>query len=284
MRDWLLHMKYCPSLSIKQLGQLCKEVGSEVKDWSADEIAIYLGMKDSQHERFKREFQTFNLEAALDELTRHNIDFITYNDQDYPRLLFQLYDPPVLLFLKGRRSLLSEEKLAIVGTRKMTNYGKQVLRRLIPPLCKVPYTIVSGLALGVDAEAHRETLSAGGNTIAVIGSGLLQFYPIENKRLFEQIVRNGLVISEYAPNVTARKWHFPERNRLISGLSLGTVIVQAEKRSGSLITADASLNQNREVFAVPGDILHACSEGTNKLIQEGAKLVMDASDIIEEIG
>ncbi|MBC6309344.1 DNA-protecting protein DprA [Listeria sp. FSL L7-1582] len=284
MKNWLLHMKYCSSMSVKQLGKLWREFPvKQLRKMSAEEIATSLEMSEEQRERFKNEFSRFHLANVLLELERYQITLVSIEDAFYPVLLRELYDPPLLLFARGNLELLAWDKLAIVGTRKMTDYGKQIIGQLVAPLCKESLTIVSGLAVGVDAEAHRESMRVGGKTIAVIGSGFLQFYPLENKQLFEKIMRDGLVLSEYAPHVTARKWHFPERNRIISGLSLGTLIVQAEKRSGSLITADAALNQNREVFAVPGSAFQLSSAGTNKLIQEGAKLVMEASDIMEEL-
>lgn len=284
MKNWLLQMKYCSVVSVKQLGKLWRELPKEqLKRMEAVEIAEYLALPAQQSERFKREFFEFCLSDVLLELEHYKIQLVSIEDLLYPELLQEIYDPPLLLFAKGDTSLLASEKLAIVGTRKMTDYGKQIINQLVAPLCQESLTIVSGLAVGIDAESHREALRVGGRTIAVIGSGFLQFYPLENKLLFEKIVRNDLVLSEYAPHITARKWHFPERNRIISGLSLGTLIVQAEKRSGSLITADATLNQNREVFAVPGSVFQPSSAGTNKLIQEGAKLVMEASDIMEEL-
>ncbi|WP_430535771.1 DNA-processing protein DprA [Listeria rocourtiae] len=284
MKNWLLQMKYCSAVSVKQLGKLWRELPKEqLKRMEAEEIAEYLALSAQQSERFKQEFFEFRLADVLLELEHYKILLISIEDLCYPELLQEIYDPPLLLFAKGDTSLLASEKLAIVGTRKMTDYGKQIINQLVAPLCQESLTIVSGLAVGIDAESHHEALRVGGNTIAVIGSGFFQFYPLENKLLFEKIIRNGLVLSEYAPHVTARKWHFPERNRIISGLSLGTLIVQAEKRSGSLITADAALNQNREVFAVPGSVFQLSSAGTNKLIQEGAKLVMEASDITEEL-
>ncbi|EUJ32379.1 DNA-processing protein DprA [Listeria cornellensis] len=284
MKNWLLHMRYCSAISVKQLGRLWREfTADQLRRMSPEEIATNLEMSEEQRDRFKNDFSRFHLANTLLELERYQIDLISIEDTCYPSLLRELYDPPLLLFTKGDVGLLAWEKLAVVGTRKMTEYGKRIINQLVAPLCKESLAIVSGLAMGIDAEAHREAMCVGGKTIAVIGSGFLQFYPIENKQLFEKIMKEGLVLSEYAPHVTARKWHFPERNRIISGLSLGTLIVQAEKRSGSLITADAALNQNREVFTVPGSVFQRSSAGTNKLIQEGAKLVTEASDIMEEL-
>ncbi|MBC1473198.1 DNA-protecting protein DprA [Listeria grandensis] len=284
MKNWLLHMKYCPSLSVKQLSKLWREIPKDrLRSLAPNEIAVFLEMPEERSERFKQEFYHFNLVSTMNELDNREIQLVSIEDDYYPQLLRELYDPPLLLFARGDLELLAWEKLAIVGTRKMTEYGKQILHHLVEPLCKESLVIVSGLATGIDAQAHREALEIGGKTMAVIGSGFFNFYPGENMELFEAIMKSGLVLSEYAPHVTARKWHFPERNRIISGLCLGTLIIQAEKRSGSLITADAALNQNREVFAVPGGIFGLSSAGTNKLIQEGAKLVMDAPDIMEEL-
>ncbi|MBC1499925.1 DNA-protecting protein DprA [Listeria weihenstephanensis] len=284
MKNWLLHMKYCPSLSVKQLGKLWREIGKDrLKRLSAHDIAAFLEMKTDQHERFQREFALFDLAIVIKELEQHQIGLLSIEDTCYPSLLREIYDPPLLLFTKGDLDLLTYEMLAVVGTRKMNEHGKEIISKLVGPLCQNAFVIVSGLALGVDAQAHKEAIRTGGRTIAVIGSGFLQFYPLENTALFANIAANGLILSEYAPHITARKWHFPERNRIISGLSVGTLIIQAEKRSGSLITADAALNQNREVFAVPGNIFEPVSMGTNNLIQQGAKLVTEVTDIMEEL-
>lgn len=206
-------------------------------------------------------------------------------DSDYPWLLGQIYDPPQLLYCLGNKSLLGKKLIAVVGSRKMTPYGKWASEKLTKELVEKGFVIVSGLARGVDTSAHRAALRAKGLTIAVLGSGFDHIYPGENKRLAQEIVeKGGLLISEYPPEQRVLSANFPKRNRIISGLSLGVLVIEATLKSGSLITARLSLEQGREVFAIPGPINSAQSEGTAMLIQQGAKLVFRLEDILEEIG
>jgi DNA processing protein len=208
---------------------------------------------------------------------------INPNSKDYPRLLKEIYDPPTPLYVLGNLKPKNELMIAVVGSRKPTEYAKELIPKLIKGLVKHKFTIVSGLALGIDTLVHEETLKHGGKTIAVLGSGLKNIYPKANIDLARSILqKGGAILSEYSPTTEPRPYHFPKRNRIISGLSLGTVVIEAAKRSGSLITARMALEQNREVFAIPGSILSLNSKGTNQLIQEGAKLVTSVKDIIEE--
>jgi DNA processing protein len=214
-------------------------------------------------------------------LKNEKVEVISCFDENYPPLLKEIYSPPVILYVKGNGRLCAKNNLAIVGTRKNSVYSQRILENFLPDLVK-HFTIVSGLALGVDAIAHQETLKNGGKTLAVLGSGLDFIYPRSNQYLAEKIIQNGgSLISEYPLGTEPFKQHFPARNRLIAGLSLGTLIVEAPLKSGALITAAFSLEQNREVFAVPGSVFSDKSQGANQLIQLGAKSVLSANNILE---
>ena len=207
---------------------------------------------------------------------------VTLSDTDYPPLLLQIPDPPPFLYVFGRLNG-SFRNIAVVGSRNATDYGISTTRRLCRDLALLKMTIVSGMAIGIDSAAHQGALLGKGNTIAVLGSGLEIVYPSENRKLFHKIAENGAVISEFPLLTEPEPHNFPIRNRIISGISLGTVVVEATKRSGSLITARLSAEQNREVFAIPGSIHSFKSTGTHTLIKQGAKLVEHAQDIMEEL-
>jgi len=208
---------------------------------------------------------------------------VTLIDDDYSPLLAEIIDPPLVLHVRGDRSLLQKSALAMVGSRRASPYAINVATHLAKQLAPSGLTIVSGLARGVDAASHEAALDAGGTTIAVLGTGIDVVYPRSNAKLFRRIESEGLIVSEFAPGTPPKPEHFPIRNRVISGLTLGSVIIEATSRSGSLITARTAAEQGREVFAVPGSIFSRGSEGTHRLIQYGAKLVHDANDIVEEL-
>jgi DNA processing protein len=208
---------------------------------------------------------------------------VTLLDEAYPPLLRELPDPPLALHFVGNPSLLRRPSVSIVGSRRCTPYGVNAAEQLARQLASTGLAIVSGLARGIDSAAHTAALEAGGTTIAVLGTGIDVVYPRSNLRLFRRIAEQGVIVTELAPGAPPKPEHFPVRNRIISGLSHGTVIVEATSRSGSLITARLAAEQNREVFAVPGSIFFAGSEGPNRLIQYGAKLVHDANDVLEEL-
>jgi DNA processing protein len=222
------------------------------------------------------------VDAELDLAARKGYRIITLNDSTYPQLLRQIPDPPPFLYVYGRLDC-SPAKLAIVGSRNATGYGLTTTRSLSASLASLGIVIVSGMARGIDTAAHEGALSGGGETVAVLGSGLERIYPAENKTLFHRISETGAVVSEFALMTEPEAHNFPLRNRIISGMSLGTVVVEATKKSGSLITARLAAEQNREVFAVPGSIQSFKSSGTHTLIKQGAKLVEHAQDIVEEL-
>ncbi|MFD1735803.1 DNA-processing protein DprA [Bacillus salitolerans] len=227
--------------------------------------------------------QSYPIDSMLEQYKCQNIQCLTLLDSLYPFSLKQIYDPPWVLYVKGNIEILNNKRiLAIVGSRTPTSYGKNGARELTKALAHYNWVTVSGLAIGVDTIVHRTTLNNNGKTIAVLGSGLLHIYPTGNRMLAEEIAQNHLLISEYPLNALPQKWHFPARNRIISGLALGTLVIEAAEKSGSLITADLALAQNRDVFALPGPITSRFSIGTNQLIQRGAKLVQSVEDIFVE--
>lgn len=228
--------------------------------------------------------QSKNISEQIRQYEKNDIKVITIFDKDYPSLLKEIYQPPWVLFVKGNLSLLeSHPKLAVVGSRQATQYGKNAIRLLFPPLVEKGMVIVSGLANGIDTLAHEYAIKNDGKTIAVIAGGFYHIYPKENRELASEMMKTQLVISEYPPDTKPLRWHFPARNRIISGMSNGTFIIEAKRKSGSLITANYALNEGREVFSLPGSIFNPNSLGTNDLIQQGAKLVMSSEDIIEEL-
>jgi len=222
------------------------------------------------------------VKAELELLDKNEIKIITYQDELYPAKLMNIYDRPPFLYVRGNLNK-DDINIAVVGSRLASTYGKYTTEKISRELALKGLTIVSGMARGIDSTAHRGALTAHGRTIAVLGSGLDVIYPPENKKLFAEIIENGAVISEFPLGTPPRSANFPTRNRIISGMSYGVVIVEAGEKSGSLITARLALEQGREVFAVPGSIDSAGSRGTNKLIKQGAKLIENTDDILEEI-
>lgn len=213
------------------------------------------------------------------------LETVELGEAGYPELLAQLHDPPVRLYLRGeRRDLLGETAVAVVGARGCSPYGAQVARSLARELAAADVVVVSGLARGIDAEAHRGALEADGKTIAVLGSGIDIDYPRRHVELARRIAETGLIVSEYPPGREPAPWRFPARNRIIAGLCAATVVVEARERSGALITADLALELGRDVFAVPGEITAGLSAGTNGLIRQGAAPLLHAEDVLAALG
>ena len=215
-------------------------------------------------------------------MRRHRV--LSRGDAEYPALLHQLHDPPAQLFLRGESGVLDAPAVAVVGARSCSPYGAQVARSLARELASAGVVVVSGLARGVDGEAHRGALEAGGPTVAVLGCGIDRDYPAVHAELARRIEDGGLLLSEYPPGVEPAPWRFPARNRLIAGLALATVVVEARERSGALITADFALELGRDVFAVPGEITAALSAGTNDLLRQGAAPLLSADDVLAPLG
>lgn len=219
-------------------------------------------------------------EKKIVELNR--VSILTFQDNLYPENLKKIYDPPPILYMKGSITKMDNIAVAIVGTRIPSRYGKLVTEKISSELAERGVTIISGMASGIDSIAHRSTIAAGGRTIAVFGCGVNMTYPSENINLKEKIIENGAVLSEFPMNARPERTNFPMRNRIISGLSLGTIVIEAAEKSGALITSDFALEQGKDVFAIPGNINSPKSKGTNRLIKMGAKLVENADDVIEE--
>ncbi|TYS61595.1 DNA-protecting protein DprA [Sutcliffiella horikoshii] len=281
----LITLHHCPGLTIKALQNLLMKDPTLERLYTMNppDIASYFTTTQKQARSIYHHIHNNNVSQLLSIYKEQSIVPLTIWDKDYPALLKEIYDPPVVLYTKGNQHLLKTRMLGIVGARLMSSYGNHSLNKLIPPLVKEKFTIVSGLAKGVDISAHQLTMEKGGNTIAVLGSGFFQIYPKEHLSYAEKIASHQLLLSEYPPYTPPTRWNFPQRNRIISGLSEGVIIIEAKEKSGSLITADQSMEQGREVFAVPGSILSETSKGTNALIQQGAKLVTSHHDILEEL-
>jgi DNA processing protein len=223
-------------------------------------------------------------EKDLNWCENNHCQIISLLDPRYPKLLHEIPDKPLLLYVRGNPQLLVESQCAIVGSRHPTPAGRELAQYFAQTLVKAGLHVTSGLALGIDAASHRGALAAGGKTLAVFGTGLNCIYPASNRKLAEEIISNGALISEFSPHEPPRAKNFPRRNRIISGLSLGVLVVEAALRSGSLITARCATEQGREVFAMPGSIHNPLARGCHHLIRQGAKLVETAEDILEELG
>lgn len=208
---------------------------------------------------------------------------LTYEDDRFPALLREIYDPPCVLYAKGHLDCLNNKRIGIVGSRRPSPSGAETARRFGTELAKAGLTVVSGLAIGIDTQAHAGCLAADGATIAVMGTGIDRIYPHQNQQLAAQIVKKGLILTEFSLNSPASAGHFPQRNRIISGLSLAILVVEAAIKSGSLITARCALEQNRDVMAIPGSILSPQSQGCHHLLQQGATLVTSVDDVLREL-
>jgi DNA processing protein len=240
-----------------------------------------VGAKTAYH--IKAFFKTDILRKQLQLLEKHQVQIVTLADSGYPELLRTIFDPPPVLYIKGTLSERDRLAVAVVGSRKSSSYGRLTAEKICLDLVSRGVTVVSGLARGIDSFAHRGALKGRGRTIAVLGNGVDYIYPRENRKLYEEIVEKGAVISEFPLGTPPDRKNFPVRNRIISGMSLGVVVVEASDRSGALITADLALEQGREVLAIPGNISSYTSRGTHRLIKQGAKLVETVEDILEEL-
>lgn len=256
---------------------------SEVWNVPREIILSLKGIRDKTKKRILSYRKHKFLENILSNIDENNINVVTIFDNIYPKSLKYIHGSPKVLYFKGELSSEDNVSIAIVGARKATNYGMWASEKIARELSKLNITIISGMANGIDTGAHRGALKENGRTIAVLGSGLDIIYPARNIGLYNSISKNGAVLSEFPLGTKPLPYNFPQRNRIISGLALGVVVVEAEERSGSLITAELAAEQGKEVFAVPGNINSLFSTGTNKLIKDGAKLVTDVDDIIEEI-
>ncbi len=281
----LLTLNAICELGSIRIKNLLAHFGSAEKVLSAseNELRNVDGVNLSACQNIIRKKNKFDVEKELSLAKKHDIKIISIQDKDYPENLKTIYDPPTILYLKGEFLKQDDLSIAIVGSRRASIYGISCAEKFAFALAELGITVVSGMARGVDSASHRGALKAKGRTIAVLGSGLLNIYPPENEKLFEQIYQSGAVISEFPLETKPLATNFPRRNRIISGLSLGVVVAEASRNSGALITADLALEQGREVFAIPGKVDSVNSFGVNALIKQGAKLVSSVEDIISEL-
>lgn len=273
-----------PGIGRARFGRLLDYFGDLREAWYADVSELKAAGMDSRtvHTIMNRR-PAIDLDFEMEKLDRYKVKALIQDDPLYPASLREIYDAPPVLYVRG--GLMPDEKwsLAVVGSRRATAYGREVTERLVADLVRNRVTIVSGLARGIDSVAHRTTLATGGKTIAVLASGLDIVYPAENKKIAQEIMEHGALVSDYPLGTKPKPEHFPRRNRIMSGLCLGTLVIEAAEKSGALITARMAMEQDREVFAVPGSILSAASKGSNLLIHDGAKTVLDVNDILEEL-
>lgn len=272
-------------LGSESFRNLIAHFGGIAEAWDApDGEARRAGLRTQYVRAFERARRTFDPQREMEALAEHGVRVITWADEAYPDLLEEIPSSPPVLFARGSAEPRFAQALAVVGTRDATPYGRDACEQLCGAAARAGVAIVSGLARGIDAIAHRAALDAGAPTAAVLGGGIDAIYPRENLGLAERIMANGCLLSEYPVGVKARPDHFPRRNRIISGLAQATLVVEAGRSSGALLTADHALEQNREVLAVPGGIFAKSSEGVNRRIREsGAKLVGSVEDLLEEL-
>ncbi|WP_077211510.1 DNA-processing protein DprA [Bacillus dakarensis] len=277
----LTHLHHCNGIGWKAIFHLLK-ADPELKNLYR--CPPLQNVPNLTKNNFLDNINSITIHDYFHEYSLNDIHMITYFDKEYPSLLKETFQPPWVLYAKGNINLLNNGiKLAAVGSRQATSYGKNAIKALFPKLIEKEIILVSGLAAGIDTCVHQTAMRLGGHTIAVIAGGLYHIYPQENRNLALEMMKNQLILSEYPPNTRPSRWHFPARNRIISGMSSGTLIIEAKQKSGSLITANYAVQEGRDVFAIPGNIFSPFSEGTNELIQQGAKLVKSSGDILDEL-
>jgi len=281
--DPWLRLALAPGVGNTSLIRLLTAFGSPEAVLASGRTALAAHLSRAQCDALLADPDAAQLDAAHAWLAQPGNSLMTLADADYPKTLLEIADPPAMLYCKGRRSLLSQPCLGVVGSRNATPQGVRDAEAFAQTLSDAGLTIVSGLALGIDAAAHRGGLAGAGSSVAIIGTGLDRIYPARNKALAHRLAENGLIVSEFALGTPPLPGHFPRRNRLISGLSRGVLVVEAAPNSGSLITARVATEQGREVFAIPGSIHSPLSRGCHALIKQGAKLVESAADILDEL-
>lgn len=283
-RDRLIHLHRCRGITRRIIRKIIHHdpTLNQIYILSPAQISQYYSLPINNAAIF---YSDLHNEATRQQIKTDHARYpvITIVDEVYPPVLKTIKDPPLVLYTLGDLSLLSHTPaLSVIGTRNPTIEAKQKIELLVKPLITMDWLIISGMAKGIDSYAHVSALENKGSTIAVLGGGFHHIYPKQNLSLFKQIAENGLVLSEYPPDTSPKRYHFPERNRIISGLSFGTLVIEATEKSGTLITVDQALDQGREVYAVPGSPLIPQTKGCHKMIQEGAKLVHDVQDILED--
>lgn len=285
LRDWIA-LRLTPGIGNVACKNLLETFGSPERILSAhkEQLAEIEGISTKNIAALQGSRANPEIESELEKLSGTDIAVITYNDEEYPQSLKNIYDPPPFLYVRGKLKREDCNAIAIVGSRRASDYGLRAANDISRELAEAGLTIVSGMAAGIDSAAHRGALAAKGRTIAILGCGADVCYPAENRRLYEQIAQTGAIVSEYAPGTEPDSYHFPARNRIISGLARAILVVEAGPKSGSLITARLALEQGRDVFAVPGSIYSYKTKGANQLIRSGAALVESGRDIVETLG
>lgn len=286
-RECYLAFSISPGIGPIRFRQLIKYFGSAKDAWFGGKYDYKAaGLGEKIFEGFLEFRNKFDLKDYLNKLNKKNVQFLTVEDNNYPKNLKQIQDPPIVLFVKGDFSGIDWSKsIAIVGTRRITSYGREVTENLASVLCANGFNIVSGLALGVDAVSHKMAVENNGKTIAVLGCGVDCCYPRENQDLYDRIINGcGAVVSPFPLSMPPSTGTFPARNRIISGLSIGVLVTEAGEDSGALITASNAASQGRPVFAVPGPITSKQSEGTAKLLKNGAVFIQNVEDILDNLG
>lgn len=282
-RAFWVAFHHVPYIGPARLRRLVDHFGTLQQAWHAPEVELRRCLEDRPVAELIVKRRELDLAAVMTGIERNGVQIATPVDERYPSLLAEIAAPPPVLYYRGE--LLETDRMAVgvVGTRRVTAYGREMTTRIAGDLARAGVTIVSGLARGVDGVAHEAALSAGGRTIAVLGSGVNRIYPPEHRNLARRIAEQGAVVSDYLPDTAPDGVNFPPRNRIISGMSLGVVVVEAPDRSGALITVDFAADQGRDVFAVPGPVNAANSSGCNRLIRDGARLVRSGEDVLEDL-
>ncbi|NLL69980.1 MAG: DNA-protecting protein DprA [Epulopiscium sp.] len=274
-----------PGIGNRKQKKLLDVFGTPENVWKAEhqDLSQYSNLSPKDISAIIQSKDFSKIQKWIEELIQKNIQFYSIEHPQYPDLLKKIYDPPYGIYVKGKNFGIVQPTVGVVGARHCSEYGKQMAFHMGKELASMGISIISGMARGVDSAAHQGALAGGGHTLAILGNGVDICYPEGNKRLYMEIMDKGALLSEFPPGTMPKPGFFPLRNRIISGLSQGLLVVEAAKRSGSLITADQALEQGRDVYAIPGNITSSLSAGTNYLIQQGAKLVMKAEDILEDL-
>lgn len=284
-KDAFLALNLLPNIGPVRVRHLLRRFGrpEQILSASPDALRSVSGIGEEMASQIVKWEDSIDLAEEKRRMEEHGIETLTLDDDRYPPALREIHDPPFLLYLKGTLRPSDAAAIGVVGSRRTTHYGKEQAKKLSFRLARAGFCIISGLARGIDTAAHEAALAAEGRTIAVLGSGIGHIYPPENQALADRIAESGAVLSEFPVLYVPDRKSFPLRNRIVSGLSQGLLVIEAPSRSGSLITANQALEQGRSVFAVPGPIDRPTSEGCNRLIQQGAKLVCSAEDVVEEL-
>ena len=283
---YLMWLSRLDGFGIRRINYLLEHFGSAEAVWQAESSAFraVYGMGEKMTEQLISSRKADVLDDWIAELEEKDIAFYSYRHPRYPRLLREISDPPVGIYVRGELPDDEIDTVAIIGARRCSRYGSRVAYEIAKDLGKTNVIVVSGMARGIDSKGHSGIIDGGGKTIAVLGCGVDVCYPPENKELMQKIIENGCIISEFPPGTQAQPQHFPRRNRIIAGLSKMVVVVEAGRKSGTFITADLALDYGRDVFVVPGNVTSELSKGTNELIKQGCPIITEGADILEALG